>query len=280
MLFWINSFDVNNYYLYAKDKITKSQTNQLKTTQNNNDSKAISSTNNTNNTRTIAASKAYNQTPQPKIEAVAAKSLGIIIIGIITSSNSKKSVALIKNQKDKSVKAMKIGFKLLDRYPISKINQDSIQIVKEGSALLVYKGAFFTQDTNVAVKSKPKIGNEYTEKGFSRKTTDDLIDVNITGAYRDNVVKNQLQKILMEAATSPVLNNNSIIGFRISDITPGSIFEKAGFENQDVITKINETALNSPTSAIRVLQSVKQKTSVEVAIVRKGEQMNMTISVN
>ena len=216
------------------------------------------------------------------IKAVSSKEMNIIILGIITSSSSKESVALIKNNEDKKVKALKVGFKLLDKYVIKQINSDSIMIEKDNAHLIVYKGAFYAGATQTAQSSikKPINNREYKEQGFNRKTSEDEIAVELTGTYRDDMVKNKLQQILMEAATTPVLNNNSIIGFKISDITPGSIFEKAGFEDGDIITQINSTVLNSPTSAISVLHSIKKSTSVDVLIVRNGRSMDMTISVN
>lgn len=225
---------------------------------------------------------------QRELRATSSTSFDVMIMGTIVSKDKGKSVALIKEVKTNKVKALKIGYLLLEKYPVLVIAQDHIivQDLKK-RRITLYKDRFSQGSTQglVVAPKQPAAGStlrgkkEYREEGLSRTTEGDGIDVALTAAYRDNMVKNDLQKILMEAAATPYMQGGKIGGFQLTDITPGSIFEKAGFENGDVITSINAVPLESPTGAIKVLHSVKGAESVDVTLMRSGQSMDMTISV-
>lgn len=210
---------------------------------------------------------------------VAAAKYKVLIMGTIVSK--KKDVALIKEMSTKKVKAVRVGDLLLDKYPILSIQKNHMTIQDGPDPIVLLKNQFAASNIATTKTRKTHSSDQtYRELGLDRTTRKDEIDIKITGAYRDNIINNQLQKILMEAAATPQTKNNRIIGFELTDITPGSIFEKAGFTNGDLIKAINSTPLNSPTTAIKILHSLKKENSVDVSILRNGTEMNMTISVN
>lgn len=196
-------------------------------------------------------------------------------------SEKKHDVALIKELKSKKVTALRVGDLLMSQYRVVDIKKNYL-VIQEGQQSVVLLKNHFAAQSFASAATTQKINSPltYREKGLDRTTRSDEIDIKITDAYRDHIVNNQLQKILMEAAATPQSKNNQIIGFLLTDITPGSIFEKVGFNDGDLIQSINSTPLNSPSTAIKILHSIKNETSVDVALVRNGTEMNMTISVN
>ena len=232
--------------------------------------------------RTAAApSPLPESTASSSQNIVPAKDYQILIMGTIISQN--KKVALIKELESKKVKALRVDDSLLDKHRIVDIKKNYLTIKDQARTVMLLKNQFADQSlaTNHSLNRQSSSSNlNYREDGLNRVTSSDEIDIKITGAYRDNIIQNDLQKILMEAAATPKTKNNKIVGFVLTDITPGSIFEKAGFSNGDLIQSINSTLLNSPSTAIKILHSLKQETAVDVALIRDGAEMNMTISVN
>ena len=105
----------------------------------------------------------------------------------------------------------------------------------------------------------------------------------MTEAYRDNIVKNQLQDILMQATALPYYERRKerlLAGFQLSQIDNDSVFAKGGFQDKDVITSVNGIELNSISGAIKLLRSLKQEGSINVEMMRDGTKRDMTISVN
>lgn len=207
----------------------------------------------------------------------------IKIMGVIESKDPKKSVVLVKEIKTRKVQALKIGHLLLGKHPIIDISNEYIRIQDKKHVVMLHKNRFQRQNTlSPTTLQKASQSNEihYREDGLSRTTAEDAISIQITSSYRDHMIQKNLQTILMQAAATPHTEEGQVKGFIISDITPGSIYEKAGFQNGDLVTAINSSPLSSASAAIKVLNSIKKSTEVEVSITRDNQSMDMSISVN
>lgn len=212
------------------------------------------------------------------------KEVGVSIMGAIVSKDTSKSVVLLKEKQSGKVKAHKIGHKILEKYQIVAISKNYISVLKGSETLKVYKDKFAGEaiaKAKTSSSSSGSAGKYFKEDGFERK--DDgtsSIDIKMTEAYRDNIVKNQLQDILMQATALPYYEEGKIVGFQLSQIDNDSVFAKGGFQDKDVITSVNGIELNSISGAIKLLRSLKQEGSINVEMMRDGTKRDMTISVN
>ena len=84
-------------------------------------------------------------------------------------------------------------------------------------------------------EKKRNTKGKYSEEGLERDFDGSTGKISLTQSKRDEI-KNKLNEILMQASTTPIVKHEEIIGFMIDDIESGSWFEKAGFENGDIIT--------------------------------------------
>lgn len=212
------------------------------------------------------------------------KEVGISIMGAIVSKDTSKSVVLVKEKDSGKVTALKIGKMILEKHKILHIEKNYIVVQKDRDILHVYKDKFAGEAIAKASSSpaSSKAGaSSYKEDGFER--TDDgeeKIDVKMTSSYRDNLVNNDLQNVLMQATALPYYEDGKIKGFQLSQIEEKSIFAKGGFKDNDVITKVNGIDLNSISGAIKLLKSLKSEGSISVEMSRGGSLREMTISVD
>lgn len=88
-----------------------------------------------------------------------------------------------------------------------------------------------------------------------------------------------LNKILMQASTIPYVENGKLLGFRILEIDPSSIFDIAGFQNGDIITHINDQPINDAGLAIRALGSLKTASTANFKYLRGSSPMTLTIQI-
>jgi type II secretion system protein C len=226
---------------------------------------------------TVQANKYQNSRPAYGQE------VGISIMGAIVSKDPQKSVVLIKEKASGKVKALKVGKSLLDKHPVLHIEKNYIVVKKLSETILVYKDKFAGAAIAKAKSQPSSLGGPktYKEDGFERKDDGKSeIDIKMTSQYRDNIINNDLQKVLMEATALPYYEGGKIIGFQLSQIEDDSIFSKGGFVNNDVITNVNGVDLNSISGAIKLLKSVKGEKSISVQIKRNGSFRDMTISVD
>lgn len=59
-------------------------------------------------------------------------------------------------------------------------------------------------------------------------------------------------------------------GFSVSEIRPGTLMEKLGLRNNDVIRKVNGLVINKPEEVFRVYSQIQRDSNVEVEIERSG----------
>lgn len=221
----------------------------------------------------------------PIASKVIGEELGIVIMGAIVSKKADGSVVLVKEKSNGRVSAFKVGHKVLT-YPIEEIAKEYIVIRKDEKLVAVYQDKFAGSIGEVpapeqAVPTPIAGGGNYSEDGFERTDpgNDKEIEVKMTEAYRDSLIKNKLATVLMQATATPTVEDGVIVGFELSQLDQGSIFEKGGFMNFDVVTAVNGIPLDSVSGAVKLLNSLRQADTVEVEIKRNGAKRKMNISV-
>lgn len=198
-------------------------------------------------------------------------SIEFIILGVITSNDTNRGIALVKAKKDNKVSAFKVGSKLDSDTTLTDVKRRHVELTIKGKPFIVNVG----DDNLVSFKKRP-VHTAKTQGGELEKIGE---TVKITSAYKDHIIGKNLSQVLMQAATEPYLEDGRIKGFRLWEIDKDSIYERVGFSNGDVITHINEQPLTDAGNAIRILNQLKNAQSVNVTFLHRGMEKNLTISV-
>ena len=190
-----------------------------------------------------------------------------------------QSVALIKHRTSGKIAAVPLGGKAFESGTITEIRSKSIIITDaSGSQTTVTSklgGAWVTGYVPPPASAQVS-GDRYSEEGFERVGTKTRVDA----AFRDRMVTQELPTILMSAASEPVVENGQIRGFRLFQFEPGSIFEKLGMADGDVVESINGVPLNDVARTVQFLNGLKSETKVEVTISRNGSPVTLSLDVN
>ena len=152
-----------------------------------------------------------------------------------------------------------------------------IEVVRVGFA---NKKAQIPKNTITPKETAPQPPSSYAEDGFERNFDGTSGNVQMTPEYKQKI-KSNLSSILMEAAATPVMEGQAIIGFKLEEIDKGSMFEKAGFIDGDTVTSINGRPLNSAASAIKTLNSLKDNDASEItfAFIRGEQTYEVSVKV-
>ena len=211
-----------------------------------------------------------------------ASELGFSMIGSIISQKG-NNVVLIKYRDSGKVVASRVGTPILDDYVVMEIKPDYLVLANmktpESGSLKIYKDGFVgSAPKPVAVAPAPQavgITDSYKEEGFAREKN----EIQLTQAYREKKIMEELPKILMQASAEPVMRNGEIVGFSLDQIDQESIFAKAGLVNGDIVKSINDIALNDVTATIKMLHSLKKSTEIHFVMERGGQDVPVQISV-
>jgi len=199
------------------------------------------------------------------------------ILGVITSSKDKKGVALIKQKSNGKVSAFKEGDEVIKGTTIKGILRKTVTFSYQNKFYELSVGEDNPKEVKGDGDQGRAIASNLNNASGIEKTGDTL---KVSRTLKDSLASGEgLNKILMQAATIPYVENGKLIGFRILEIDPGSIYDVAGFQNGDVITHINEQPINDAGLALRALSSLKTASTASFNYLRGSTPLTLTIEI-
>jgi len=184
------------------------------------------------------------------VEPTAGKE-SISVTGVIVSSKSKVSIAVVRTPEYAGSLFLRVGSKFLG-YRVLQITRRYVTMIHEETVTIKYEvggsGGKFSE-------TKPR-----DEEPVSNVTT-----------YKQHVDLNLLPDIMMSFTALPRwTSDGKLSGFIISNITPGSLIWDSGLKNDDVVTSINGERFNSIPHAISLLESLKSEKKARVEYTSAG----------
>ncbi len=92
----------------------------------------------------------------------------------------------------------------------------------------------------------------------------------VSRAEVDQTLSN-LNNVLTQARAVPNFENGVPAGYKLFQIVPGSIYDKLGLHNGDVIQGLNGQTINDPGKAFEMLQDLKTSSHLELQVKRNGQ---------
>ena len=160
----------------------------------------------------------------------------------------------------------RIHEKMPDGSRIVKVQRDKITIRRPDG------GAFDLQIIDDArIVNVPKPG-----AGGVRKLSEGkwAVDQREVASNTEN-----MNQILTQARALPYMENGKTAGFRISEIVPGSIYEKIGLQNGDVIQKINAQDMDDPGKFFQMYQGLKEEKNITIDLMRAGQRQTLNYEI-
>jgi len=163
----------------------------------------------------------------------------------------------------------RIHEKMPDGSQIVKVQRDRITIRRPDG------GTYDLQvidDARIVNVSKPGAG----ATGGVRKLSEGkwAVDQREVASNTEN-----MNQLLTQARALPYLENGKTAGFRISEIVPGSIYEKIGLQNGDVIQKINAQDVDDPGKFFQLYQGLKEEKNITIDLMRAGQRQTLNYEI-
>lgn len=87
--------------------------------------------------------------------------------------------------------------------------------------------------------------------------------------------------ILTQARAVPNFENGQASGYKLFQIVPGSIYDKLGLKNGDVIAGVDGQPINDPAKAFELLGKLKEGAShMELQVKRNGQAQTYTYDIH
>jgi len=88
-----------------------------------------------------------------------------------------------------------------------------------------------------------------------------------------------LNEVITQARAVPVLKDGKASGFKLFAIKKGSIFDKIGLTDGDVVQRVNDTELSDPSKAVGLLEEIQSMDQIRVNYIRGGKPRSNTYTI-
>lgn len=199
-------------------------------------------------------------------------SLPLTLLGVIVVSDATKSVASVDDKSSNMVWAVRPGESMGPNVQVQSIEADRMIFLNRSERRREYIELPRDQilATRRAAPVKPSGGGGITNQGNR---------YNVDRKEVDKVMEN-FNEVLTQARCVPNFEGGKAAGYRCFQIEPGSIYDKLGMKDNDVICGINGQAVNDPATAFNMLSTIKTARNIELCINRGGQVMNMQYDIN
>jgi len=94
----------------------------------------------------------------------------------------------------------------------------------------------------------------------------------------DTALENMSQ-LFTQIRAVPHFEGGQSIGFRLFAIRRGSLFDRIGLKNGDIIRSINGNEMTDPSKAMALLQELRDANNLDVDITRNQQPQKLTYSI-
>lgn len=173
-------------------------------------------------------------------------------IKVLAIASGQAKLALVSTGKE--IKTVKLGEKLGD-FEIVDIKRNSI-VLARGSE---------RRTLSYPIESASPSGkiSQITRTEFSKREIEKLT--------------NDPGMLFQEIRLRPVIEDGKTKGFAFDWIKQGSIFERAGIKQGDILLSINNIEIKSGEDAFRILQALRNEPSLKVTLLRGGQNIDINL---
>ena len=192
--------------------------------------------------------------------------LDLELQGIISASETTSAVAIIvhKGKQDQ----YHVGDKMPvgNRVVLAKVLNDHVILDNKGN----FESLWLYDDSKLGSANKPAVRNASVSQPKVRDMRDNKKATRLAKDYRQRLYKNP--KSLAEVLRiSPAQSDGEMVGYRVSPGRDREQFTQLGFKTNDVVTAINDIALDEPSRALEVYKLMRTATEASFTVLRNGE---------
>jgi len=206
--------------------------------------------------------------------APVASQLPLKLEGTLVHANPKKSVASIASKTKNEVHAFMVDQEVENMARVTAIerrkvifrnlNNNRLEYIEIPKDTAVTFGVKDPAQGAVGIQAKDDFTFTVDQAEIAKHTAD-------------------LGAILQQARMVPNIvpgSGGRVEGFRFVAIQPGSVYEKLGFKPMDVIKKVNNDDVNSPTKAMELYNALKTEGRITLTVERNGRDETFIYNVN
>ncbi len=184
--------------------------------------------------------------------------LGLTLLGTVSGTNGGFAFAVIEEGEKGKQGLFREG---------DAVSEATVARIMRGVVILRVNG----RDEILRMKEA-----NFDQKGEGQETPRQVDSniVKLTKTDLDDALKN-MAETLSQVRIRPYFSSGKPEGFMLSGIKAGSIFEKMGIKNSDIIKNVNGQPIKSPNDMLTLYNGLQSGSSISLDIKRKGEEQTL-----
>ena len=212
------------------------------------------------NDRNIFGKKVSTEKPVAPTKTETKSELTLRLVGTNVSSSG-APFAIIENTTKKDQDVFELNETIFDQAKLVEVAAESVKIDHNGQV-----ETLFLEDT-------PAGGEGETASASGGQTDFSVSEQELTDALAN------LPRLLSQARAVPYFRNGQSVGMRLFAIRQGSLYEKLGLKNGDIIRSVNNANVGDPAQALKLFEQLKDERSIGVELERNGEATKLNYSI-
>jgi general secretion pathway protein C len=186
------------------------------------------------------------------------------------------SLAIIEDTKTRKQDLYHVGDFILGEAKLIAVSRNKVYLERNGKqeVLEVYEGPEVKAGERAEAEPS-KRGSVPTGAGIKRLSADRY---RIPREDLRNAFEN-MNHLLTQVRMVPNFNDGQPDGFKLLSVKRGSLIQRSGFRDGDIIKRVNGVELDSPEKAFEVYEQLKNEPTITVEIVRGGKTETFTYEV-
>ena len=199
---------------------------------------------------------------QPEPEVVVDKNqLKLALIGTFIT-DGENPFAIIESKKNNEQDVFEKDELVFESAKLIEIATDYVKIDRNG------------QIETLRIEDEDTGGGEESGGGTSDGET-----IQVDATELDSALSN-LPVLLTQARAVPYFKDGASVGLRLFAIRPGSLFEKIGLKNGDILKSINGSSLADITQAIKLFEKLKEEKKIGLVLERNRQDQSVNYVIN
>ncbi|MGZ3699548.1 MAG: type II secretion system protein GspC [Bdellovibrionota bacterium] len=195
------------------------------------------------------------------------------LIGTLILQDELRSIATIEDKSASMVYPVQVDDEIPSKARIVKIEPKRVIFINTASG----RREFVDLPEDNPTAPKLSLGTRPSGPAIDRVSNTQF---NVSRNEVDKAL-GDLNNILTQARAVPNFENGQPSGYKLFQIVPGSIYDKLGLQNGDVIAGLNGTPINDPGKAFEMLNELKSGAGhLELQVKRDGRPSTFTYDIH
>ena len=197
--------------------------------------------------------------------------LNLKLWGTAVAHEPAHSFAIIEDLAARRQVLYRVGDPVLEVATLARVEWDRIVLTRDGEEEVLEISSARASGPAAPAAATSGAGTDRIKKTADNKFVIDRRELEHTVA--------NINEVFTQARAVPFFQDGKTVGFRVFAIKPGSVFEKIGLQNGDIIQRVNGTELTDPTKAISLFTELQNEGHIAVDLQRNKQSKNFSYEI-